>query len=400
MLRVLRKRLPDRGFTLVELSFGKLRIVSKRKREAFTLVELLVVIAIIGILVALLLPAIQAAREAARRTQCKNQVKQFILAMHNHENALKAFPSGGSYPWPRIENYVNPRNSPNGVPYSLGEQGLSWAYQILPYLEEGAVHGLRTTAQIQETSIPQYFCPTRRAPVRHILSGAYLMDYAAAVPARSRGQVAKVSASANYDTAYLADFGGIDTAGCNLEEFWGYRGAPIHSDVAPPPPRPVASYAGFLGVIVRSNRWVDQSGNVRETGYYTPITFAKISDGSSNTLVIGEKFLEPVGEGLVGNDVRGGYLDGEWHDDRGWSDGWDPDTLRCTICRVMQDRELPPGDQHRRLAGFRFGSAHSSGFNAGFADASVQFLSYDIDQEIFNRMGNRMDDEIINREAL
>jgi prepilin-type N-terminal cleavage/methylation domain-containing protein len=367
MLHVQQKRLAPRGFTLVEL---------------------LVVIAIIGILIALLLPAIQAAREAARRTQCKNQVKQMILSMHNHVDAHKVFPSGGIYPWPTIENYV----TPSGAAYGPEDQGLSWAFQILPYLEEGSVHGLRKTTQIEQTSIPHYFCPSRRGPTKDTvnLTAAYLMDYAAAVPARSRGQLQKIAPTANYDTFYLAKAANApDTAGCSREEFWGYRGGPIHADGFQAA-QPVAGYAGFLGVIVRSNRWVyGDPNNPKKTGFYTPITFAKITDGSSNTLVVGEKFLMPST-----------YSVGTWHDDKGWADGWDPDTLRCTICQFMADRELSTTIDEGRVAGYRFGSAHSSGATFGFADASVQFLSYDIDQEIFNRMGNRMDDELINKEAL
>src|SRR4029078_8330773 len=93
------------------------------QRRAFTLVELLVVIAIIGLLVALLLPAIQAAREAARRSQCKNNLKQIGLALHNYESARGAFPPG----------FVSRATAPNGP--GLGP-GWGWAAHILPYLEE------------------------------------------------------------------------------------------------------------------------------------------------------------------------------------------------------------------------------------------------------------------------
>lgn len=95
-----------------------------RRKEAFTLVELLVVIAIIGILVALLLPAVQAARESARLSQCKNNLKQFGLAMHNYESSFEQLPPGYDY-----------QLGPEGN--SLGH---AWGAYILPFIEEQSIY--------------------------------------------------------------------------------------------------------------------------------------------------------------------------------------------------------------------------------------------------------------------
>ncbi len=166
--------------------------LASRGFGGFTLVELQVVI---GVLVALLLPAVQAAREAARRTQCVNNVKQMMLGMQNHESAKKAFPSGGVSPWPRIEDFLSDskqgvvNSNTTGTPLGPDRQGLSWAYQILPYLEGGGLFNLKTTAAIESATVPMYHCPSRRAPTRYLGVGATLMDYAAAVPFRTAGEM-------------------------------------------------------------------------------------------------------------------------------------------------------------------------------------------------------------------
>jgi prepilin-type N-terminal cleavage/methylation domain-containing protein len=122
------------------------------RRTGFTLVELLVVIAIIGVLIALLLPAIQAARESARRSQCTNHLRQIGVAIQNFHDQKGQFPAG--------------RNSTN-------QYGVSWAYYILPQLEEQAVYDAyvateRVDAEINapamRTPIAVYACPSRRSP--------------------------------------------------------------------------------------------------------------------------------------------------------------------------------------------------------------------------------------------
>jgi prepilin-type N-terminal cleavage/methylation domain-containing protein/prepilin-type processing-associated H-X9-DG protein len=124
------------------------------RRTGFTLIELLVVITIIAILVALLLPAVQAAREAARRTQCKNNLKQMGLALHNYHDALQCFPPG----------YIAALDDITST-----TPGWGWGVMIMPYLElSNANRTLNTLLPIDDPSntagviqrLPVFLCPS------------------------------------------------------------------------------------------------------------------------------------------------------------------------------------------------------------------------------------------------
>src|SRR6187401_1545370 len=111
-------------------------MVSRRSvRAGFTLIELLVVIAIIAILIALLLPAVQQAREAARRTQCKNNLKQLGLALHNYESAFGVFPPG----WVASQGLTYPPGGANSTTGVDGHGSWSWAALVLPYVEQASL---------------------------------------------------------------------------------------------------------------------------------------------------------------------------------------------------------------------------------------------------------------------
>lgn len=101
--------------------------------RGFTLIELLVVIAIIAILIALLLPAVQQAREAARRSQCKNNLKQIGLAMHNYHDTFQVFPPG-------VVDYTTaPNTCPAGTPNYTANVFWGWGTFILPHLDQAGV---------------------------------------------------------------------------------------------------------------------------------------------------------------------------------------------------------------------------------------------------------------------
>ncbi len=127
---------------------------SQKIKRGFTLIELLVVIAIIAILIALLLPAVQQAREAARRSQCKNNLKQFGLAMHNYHDAYKAF---------QRANYSSSTTS------TTGWQGFAGHVMLLPFVDRAPLYKQidfkqsfwgGANATLKATKLPQFLCPS------------------------------------------------------------------------------------------------------------------------------------------------------------------------------------------------------------------------------------------------
>ena len=318
-----------------------------KKTKGFTLVELLVVIAIIAMLVTLLLPAVQAAREAARRTQCINNLRQIGLACLNHESALGMFPGGGDTPWPRIEDNVI-----GGINLGPEKHGFSWAFQVLPYMEELNVHQITSTEQIERTFVPMYACPSRRELNPSAQQGGrILMDYASATPR-----------------------GGVRSGGEFRQYSWDSEDSYWQGSIWSVP-----GNKQYNGLIVRANAWPPTTKN--DVGSSKPTTAGKVVDGFSKTMLIGEKRL-----------IQARYQTGDWHDDRGWSDGWDPDTVRSTAFEYGRDLAQPQ-DAPRGIRdfGFHFGSTHQIGMHAVFGDGAVHKIPYSIDREIFNSMGDRRD---------
>jgi prepilin-type N-terminal cleavage/methylation domain-containing protein len=147
-----------------------------RGKRGFTLIELLVVIAIIAILIALLLPAVQQAREAARRTQCRNNMHQLGLALHNYHDTHGRFPPG------RINIKAS---APCPYNYNPGQEGpmhTMWTL-ILPFLDETAIYNSynfsrdlkrddNKTARVQ--ILEQYWCPSVGDAGSHMNSGEWL----------------------------------------------------------------------------------------------------------------------------------------------------------------------------------------------------------------------------------
>jgi prepilin-type processing-associated H-X9-DG protein len=320
----------------------------------------LVVFTIIAILIALLLPAVQAAREAARKVQCSNHLKQLALGCLSHEQHLGFLPVDG-LDWKWI-----------GDPdLGFGEQQVGgWIYNVLPFIEQGAFHDVgagRSAAEKNalwtkavETPIPVLFCPARGPPM--------------ACPPPAWMTVGGIEQFRNVTYSPTMRLAHNDYAiNCGWMRWGPY---------APPPNLPVPnphndSPDGMLGARLA-------------TGCRAKVYMMSITDGTSNTYLIGEKYAQPEQYGTSEDDSYGGSAYG----------GHDFNTARYTSFLVDFTTGLgmawPP---HRDEVGFgacmAFGSAHAHSLNMAFCDGSVQPISYAIDGKVHACFGHRHDGKVI-----
>lgn len=346
---------------------------SRSCKSGFTLVELLVVIAIIGILVALLLPAVQSAREAARRTQCLNHLKQIGLGYANHHDVQKFFPSGGWAP-----QWVGDADR------GFGElQPGGWVYHILPYVEELAIWQLPSDGdntgaykpeqlagakQMQETPISMFNCPSRRAATTYpyVITAGYFQ-------VRNSDEPEVVARS-----DYAANSGDGE-----MGEFFFYEDKGDYDTHFPP--------ANYLRVDRGIDQFPPEKGQTGVSYVGSEIRIAELSDGTSKTVAVGEKYL-----------IQTKYETGDaGADNHSMYQGFDRDMNRWAYKDTITNGEtdIPPLQDNATVdLHFNFGSAHPGVFNATLCDGSVRAVSYDVDLLAFSRMCNRADGEVVDLE--
>ena len=345
-----------------------------RVNPAFTLVELLVVIAIVGILIALMLPAIQAAREAARGTSCKNNLKQLALALLNYHNDRNQFPLGA---YAAVEE-----------DHIAEEDGLGWATQILPQIEEQPLFD-----RIQNNNVPPYqgnpwltehpsgqkgiFRIAHESGLRPIPGGETILglficssvDLPQRVPNDSFfGVAAADHAGTGYATAHYKGSRGM----CDRGIFWTPKEGAAEYEC----PWGDINGDGTLDLIPRKS--------------ISRVRIQDVTDGTSKTIILGEasyvirSLSFPVWMGIYGDDGAVMFKT--------------ESPINCNIGGVRSFplsegviAQLPENYQADDCAF----SWHEGGAYFSFVDGSVRFLSENIETRLYRLLGDRTDDEVV-----
>lgn len=292
----------------------------KTSRRGFTLIELLVVIAIIAILIALLLPAVQQAREAARRSQCKNNLKQLGLALHNYHDVHNTFPQGTSVTW-------------NGNNVVGNEGAWGWTVAIMPFIDQAPLFNNLDVNNRRLFDVIQAIGANNS-----VLDQTFPPLPAFQCPSDSAGERLETARRNQFDTA------GIGT---------GWK-------------PPASNYIGMHGGI-QADLQVPDNLNDRKPGgvLYTgsKVKFRDIKDGTSNTIAVGER-NEFCGAGSwlgARNAAGGGTHGNDYHLGRIW--------------RPINFAQN--GGEDNCTDGFS--SAHEGGAQFLMCDGAVRFISENID---------------------
>ncbi|MDR2171281.1 MAG: DUF1559 domain-containing protein [Planctomycetaceae bacterium] len=338
------------------INFSNIPIV---RLFGFTLVELLVVIAIIGVLIGLLLPAVQMVREAARQTKCKSNLKQIALAHITYLGCNGSYTPGGygarnSY---RIDNPAKKWKDPNSTnpdtPPAAGEKirpMIGWGLYLLPFIEQENVYAKYDqelwidhthNKEAVQTVIPVYLCPSaaNTAYVYPFSNKNKYMTTTLTVQANTVPSPTSGDPPASIDGTYFS---------CARTHYGGLQ----HS-----------SYNGINTTVILQPA---KNGMLFNIDSQTPNPVSEVPDGTSNTMMVSESAK---------------------HYQNAWCSS--ANTFNHNIENKPFNREL----YFEAVPGFR--SYHPGGLHAQFVDASVRFLSNNVNQITVHRWVNRMDGGVV-----